>query len=528
MATDILGSFLQGQQAGQQQRTKRTLAEFLQPALGGDQNALSKVYAADADAGLQVQGLAQKQQDADHDRNMQQLELVSRAWQSSPEMRQQLYPSVVQLTEAVLPQFAGKIPREYSPQYEANIDKFLSGFAGGQEEQFTLSPGSARYGADGRLLVQQPFAPAKPEFVLSPDGTQWLPKPTGAPGQQASQPGSFGISETDNYVRSILGKAQIDPNATPEQQAEQILPHLIQQESGGNPNAVSPKGAQGLTQVMPATARDPGFGVAPMQGNSPQENVRFGRDYLTAMLKRYPGRPDLALAAYNAGPGVADRFAQPQASNGGAIPIPGARPRESEETYSQPQVVTNPQTGKQELVQFGNRGGRRVVTDYSPGPTDRDAKPPTEGERKAATLLSRLEFSENQLREAVKSDKGAASPSIASSLAGSLPFVGEQARNLANSSARQRVEAAQLDILDAALTLGTGAAYTREQLEGYRKSYFPQIGDSDATIKDKAARLQNVIDSARIAAGRAAPGAGSATGGSAGASSNGWSIKVKP
>jgi hypothetical protein len=67
------------------------------------------------------------------------------------------------------------------------------------------------------------------------------------------------------------------------------------------------------------------------------------------------------------------------------------------------------------------------------------------------------------------------------------------------------VESAQLDILDAALTLGPGAAYTREQLEGYRRSYFPQIGDSPAAIRDKAARLQNVIEAAKIAAGRAAP-----------------------
>lgn len=119
----------------------------------------------------------------------------------------------------------------------------------------------------------------------------------------------YGQTETDNYVRSILGKAgQIDPNAPPEQQAAQLLPHLIQQESGGNPNAVSSKGAFGLTQAMPATARDPGFGVRPMQGNTPEEQVRFGRDYLTAMLKRYPGRPDLALAAYNSGPGNADRL----------------------------------------------------------------------------------------------------------------------------------------------------------------------------------------------------------------------------
>lgn len=129
----------------------------------------------------------------------------------------------------------------------------------------------------------------------------------------------------------------------------------------------------------------------------------------------------------------------------------------------------------------------------------------SESERKAATLLNRLEFSLGQLNQAVREDPDAASPSVAASLAGSIPFVGDQARNIVNPQERQRVEAAQLDILDAALTLGTGAAYTREQLEGYRRSYFPQIGDSDATVKDKQARLENVISAARIAAGRAAP-----------------------
>lgn len=127
---NILGSFLSGQQAGQEQRRKRTLSEFIQPALSGDKSALSQVYAADPSAGLQVQGLAQKQSAADQEQKMGQLELAARAWRAAdPTMRQQLYPSIAELTEAVLPQFAGKIPREYSPQYEANIDKFLAGFA---------------------------------------------------------------------------------------------------------------------------------------------------------------------------------------------------------------------------------------------------------------------------------------------------------------------------------------------------------------------------------------------------------------
>ncbi|MEF9874725.1 MAG: hypothetical protein RR778_13605, partial [Glutamicibacter sp.] len=138
-------------------------------------------------------------------------------------------------------------------------------------------------------------------------------------------------------------------------------------------------------------------------------------------------------------------------------------------------------------------------------PSQKSAGVATEGERKAATLLARLEGSLGQMNTAIAEDKSAAKPGILAALAGNIPFSGEAARNVANSSERQRVEAAQLDILDAALTLGTGAAYTKEQLEGYRKSFFPQLGDTSDTVKDKQARLDNVVDSARIAAGRAAP-----------------------
>lgn len=127
----------------------------------------------------------------------------------------------------------------------------------------------------------------------------------------------------------------------------------------------------------------------------------------------------------------------------------------------------------------------------------------TEAERKAATLLQRLEFSENQLETALKDNPGAAKPGL---LSNGLEAIGLDAlSNSTKSDARQQVAAAQLDILDAALTLGTGAAYTREQLEGYRKSYFPQVGDSQKAIEDKTARLKNVIDAAKIAAGRARP-----------------------
>jgi len=124
----------------------------------------------------------------------------------------------------------------------------------------------------------------------------------------------------------------------------------------------------------------------------------------------------------------------------------------------------------------------------------------TEGERKAATLLQRLEFSQSQLTQALVDDPNAAKPGV---LTSALAKLSTPLANTLTPEARQRVESAQLDMLDAALTLGTGAAYTKEQLEGYRSSYFPSVGDGPKQIKDKEARLKNVISAAQIAAGKA-------------------------
>jgi len=90
-----------------------------------------------------------------------------------------------------------------------------------------------------------------------------------------------------------------------------LFRRLVQQESGFNPTAVSPVGAQGLGQVMPATARDPGFGVRPLAAEDlmdPSENLRFSAEYLSAMMREFDGNERLALAAYNAGPGAVRKY----------------------------------------------------------------------------------------------------------------------------------------------------------------------------------------------------------------------------
>lgn len=68
----------------------------------------------------------------------------------------------------------------------------------------------------------------------------------------------------------------------------------------------SPAGARFAMQVMPATARDPGFGLRPADPNDAEEMNRLGREYREAMEERYGNDPAKMWAAYNAGPGRLD------------------------------------------------------------------------------------------------------------------------------------------------------------------------------------------------------------------------------
>lgn len=129
-------------------------------------------------------------------------------------------------------------------------------------------------------------------------------------------------------------------------------------------------------------------------------------------------------------------------------------------------------------------------------------KKPTEGEKKTATLAGRLE---GALGDLSKIDVSAQTPEIIPSLLQKLSIVpgAEMIAGKVSSSNRLRAESAQLDALDAALTLGTGAAYTSEQLRGYAKSYFPQIGDTPDVIQDKNNRFARIVSLAREQAGTA-------------------------
>ena len=127
-------------------------------------------------------------------------------------------------------------------------------------------------------------------------------------------------SRTGRLVRTVIrtraaaeGVAASAPSALAETvdriaQQNQISPELvhsvIQVESNYDPNAVSRKGAQGLMQLIPSTARR--FGVSDVF--DPADNIQGGARYLKYLLALYKGDEALALAAYNAGEGAVARY----------------------------------------------------------------------------------------------------------------------------------------------------------------------------------------------------------------------------
>jgi len=89
------------------------------------------------------------------------------------------------------------------------------------------------------------------------------------------------------------------------QPSQALLDRQVHFESGGDPNAVSSKGAIGLAQIMPATGAM--YGVTREQLFDPQINLWVQRQYMTDLLNRYQGDVHKAVAAYNAGPGNVDK-----------------------------------------------------------------------------------------------------------------------------------------------------------------------------------------------------------------------------
>ncbi len=102
-------------------------------------------------------------------------------------------------------------------------------------------------------------------------------------------------AEYDSIITTASASAAIEP---------ELLRAVIVVESGFDPAAVSPKGAMGLMQLMPATAR--AYGA--VDASDPAQNINAGARYLRDLLNRYGDDLELVLAAYNAGEKAVERY----------------------------------------------------------------------------------------------------------------------------------------------------------------------------------------------------------------------------
>ena len=140
--------------------------------------------------------------------------------------------------------------------------------------------------------IPAPPAPATaaPQSSFSAQLTSAMAPAVPAQAAAAGGPAPFAAE-----ISAAAARHGIDPK---------LLTGLIRAESNFDPSATSPAGAQGLTQLMPATAAS--LGVT--NSLDPAQAIEGGAKYLRQQLDRFGGDATKALAAYNAGPGAVERF----------------------------------------------------------------------------------------------------------------------------------------------------------------------------------------------------------------------------
>jgi len=177
----------------------------------------------------------------------------------------------------------------------------------GTPGQFFIPAGAKPENFDGLQGFRLPDGSFIPSRAAMTDYQKEVTDPVKRAKVSLAVEGTKGVKATDSQGHTFYApQSSLNPDFNP----TNTIPNLINVESGGDPNAVSSAGAVGSTQIMPDTAKNPGYGVKPINTNSVRDQVRGGADYLLGLMDDYmkQGMPEakaytMALAAYNQGPG---------------------------------------------------------------------------------------------------------------------------------------------------------------------------------------------------------------------------------
>ena len=225
--------------------------------------------------------------------------LIQQKMQESQQARAMAQPKAPPIAQQVMqqamqgvPALPTNMPQEYA---QGGILSYADGGDVYDDDEYDPEDEAQAYAlSQGEDLMDQ--------LVSNPDMYSY----ESAPGIESLR--EVKVSPSGRSIESKEEKVKVGDGTS-----EKLLKHILHKESRGQRYdkegnlLTSNKGAMGEMQVMPATARDPGFGIAPARSNDPEELRRVGEQYAKVLLNKYQD-PKLAAIAYNMGPGNTDKW----------------------------------------------------------------------------------------------------------------------------------------------------------------------------------------------------------------------------
>jgi hypothetical protein len=482
---DYFGAYREGVEFRENRRAQKR-QDAAREGLGrylssGDRTGLDQAYQNDPGAAAQAeQGQRKQQGDA-----QQVAANFASAWKSAPAQAKPSLIAAARRTVASRPDLQQVLGDQF-PQSDdpAEWDNYLGqGQLYAEPEKFSNAGNGFLVGTSGNTRRVEGYeAPSRSKLVMVPDGqggqVQMLYDPDT---QSFSQPNYDSQPPQQNAPQQVNAPGADDAVvAQANQMAQQGVPYAqieawMQQQLDG---------------------RVPGQEGAPAQQTPPQQQPAQAPQRAPASRSAYADTPLDQVGGGDPGPRM------------GYKPPPSSK-----------QSAKGPPSGAKAPSGYRWTGEGAKLEPIPGGPADRSqkggaARPqapvrPTEDMNKSATYVARMDGAIADVARYEKEEKGSSKRSIGTAVADAL--LPDEVANYTKSAGRQNVEAAQLDALDAALTLNTGAAYTKEQLKGLAKAYFPEAGNPQSVIDEKNLRFKRLVDSARIRAGSAGQSANTPT-----------------